>query len=181
MPRRILVFDPADRFVAGTVGRPGNRTFFLQARKGGGVFSVALEKVQVAALAERLAVLLAELERRGITVPEQGSRHDTEPLDEPTQELFRVGTLALSYDTGRDRVTIEAREASGEDEEPLESDDDDDDGPDLLRVRLTLADTRDFVERAVGLVGSGRPPCPLCGMPLNPEGHICPRKNGYLN
>ncbi|MFL5778201.1 MAG: DUF3090 family protein [Chloroflexota bacterium] len=186
MTRRRFIFDPPDRFVAGTVGQPGQRTFFLQAREGSRVVSVALEKVQVAVLAERLGLLLTELAERGIApeveAPMLGD--DAEPLDEPINEAFRAGALTLGWDGAAERVLVEAR-AVGEDGEAIDPDEDDeadDDGPDLLRVRMTAIAARDFVERATRVVSSGRPPCPLCGQPLDPQGHICPRRNGhYVN
>jgi uncharacterized repeat protein (TIGR03847 family) len=184
MPRRRYLFDPPERFVAGTIGEPGDRTFFLQARDGGRIVSVALEKVQVAVLAERLAELLAELGRRG--VPEVAATldadADTAALDEPLNEAFRAGSLTLGWDGAAERVLVEAR-AQDEDGEAIDPDDDDDedeDGPDLLRVRITAAAARSFVERAARVVASGRPPCPLCGAPLDPRGHICPRRNGHF-
>ena len=195
MPRRRYVFDPPERFVAGTIGDPGNRTFFLQARDGGRVVSVALEKVQVAVLAERLGDLLGELERRGVPhggaedvprdpVAESGVDDDAAPLDEPLIEAFRAGSLTLGWDPDAERVLLEAR-AQDEDGEAIDPDDDDDedeDGPDLLRVRLTADAARSFVARAARIVASGRSPCPLCGAPLDPRGHICPRRNGhYVN
>ena len=191
MPRRRYIFDPPDRFVAGTVGEPGDRTFFLQARDGGRLVSVALEKVQVAVLAQRLGDLLEELDRRGVaeaaSVDGDGAataEADTGPLDEPLVEAFRAGSLTLGWDGGEERILVEAR-ATGEDGEPIdpdEDDDDDEDGPDLLSVRLTAAAARSFVARAARVVGEGRPPCPLCGAPLDPRGHICPRRNGhYVN
>lgn len=204
MARRTYLFDPPERFIAGTVGQPGNRTFFLQARTGSRVVSVSLEKVQVAAVAERLGHLLFELDQRGLV--ELGAdrpAEDAAPLDEPLAEAFRAGTLTLGWDGGRERILIEARAMSDEDEEEGVEDeeeeegvedeamaaaietflaDDDPDGPDLLRVHLTAEAARAFVERAVRVVRSGRPPCPLCGNPLDPQGHICPRRNGqYVN
>ncbi|MGK2849726.1 MAG: DUF3090 family protein [Candidatus Limnocylindrales bacterium] len=185
MPRRRYIFDPPERFIAGTMGEPGERTFFLQARDGGRVVSVVLEKVQVAVLAERLGDLLSELERRGVeaaaVTPEPD---DTGPLDEPLIEAFRAGSLTLGWDGGADLVLVEAR-AQDEDGEPVDPDDDDDedeDGPDLLRVRMSAAAARAFIARASRVVAGGRPPCPLCGAPLDPRGHICPRRNGhYVN
>src|SRR5215467_12082731 len=99
MSRRLFVFDLPDRFATGTVGEPGNRTFFLQARDGRRVVSVALEKAQVAVLAERLGRLLVELDRHGIAedAPTAGEP-DVKPLDEPTNEAFRAGTLTLGWD-----------------------------------------------------------------------------------
>jgi uncharacterized repeat protein (TIGR03847 family) len=203
--RRTYLFDPPERFIAGTVGQPGNRTFFLQARTGSRVVSVSLEKIQVAAVAERLGHLLFELDQRGLV--ELGAdrpAEDAAPLDEPLAEAFRAGTLTLGWDGGRERILIEARAMSDEDEEADDEEedeeeegvedqamaaaietflaDDDPDGPDLLRVHLTAEAARAFVERAVRVVRSGRPPCPLCGNPLDPQGHICPRRNGqYVN
>jgi uncharacterized repeat protein (TIGR03847 family) len=197
MSRRRYLFDPPERFVAGTVGRPGDRTFFLQARDGPRVVSIVLEKVQVAVLADRLGELLSELERRGVAAAtaaaqaaETGSvggveaGDDTGPLDEPINEAFRAGSLTLGWDGDAERVLVEARAQSedGEEIDPDEDDDDDEDGPDLLRVRMTADAARSFVARAARIVASGRPPCPLCGAPLDPQGHICPRRNGhYVN
>jgi uncharacterized repeat protein (TIGR03847 family) len=190
MVRRRFVFDPPDRFVAGTIGQPGNRTFFLQARDGGRVVSVSLEKTQVAVLAERLGRLLIELERRA-SLPVVAET-DVAPLDEPLNEAFRAGTLTLGWDGDDDTILIEARdEAAEEDDEDAEEDEDavaedddeadeaDPDGPDIFRVRISLGAARAFVERAIRVIQAGRPPCPLCGNPLDPLGHICPRRNGH--
>lgn len=189
MPRRLFVFDDPDRFATGTVGEPGNRTFFLQARLSGRVVSVVMEKTQVSALAERLGQLLVELDRQGIVEdPPTAIRKDDKPLDEPLNEAFRTGSLTLGWDEGAERILVEARaqievESIEEAIEALQQDDDDDEhGPDLLRVRITPDAARSFVEQAHRVVRAGRPPCPLCGQPLEPTGHICPRKNGhYLN
>ena len=182
MARRIHVFDPPDRFVCGTVGPVGDRTFFLQATQGQRVVSVALEKIQVAVLAERMGALLSRLERQGVPAAAGPSLGDDErPLDEPLREEFRVGTIALSWDEDDQVVTVEARAATEGEEEALEVDDDDAEGPDLVRVRLVPALARGFVERAARIVAAGRPPCPFCGQPLDPQGHLCPRRNGYLN
>ena len=142
MPRRRYLFDPPERFVAGTVGQPGDRTFFLQARDGPRVVSVVLEKVQVAVLADRLGELLSELERRGETqaaLADATHMDDHAPLDEPINEAFRAGSLTLGWDGGAGRVLVEARAQSedGEIIDPDEDDDEDEDGPDLLRVRMT--------------------------------------------
>lgn len=193
MSRRIYDYGLPDRFVAGTVGEPGNRTFFLQARRGGSLVSVVLEKVQVAVLAERMTLLLAEVARLGVRVPEALTPADDDmaPLDEPLVEAFRVGTMTLAWNGDGDEIVVEARaqiEVDEDDEveddereEELEIADDDPDGPDLVRVRLTPARARAFAERALRTVAAGRPPCPLCGQPLDPSGHLCPRRNGYVH
>ncbi|AGL18625.1 DUF3090 domain-containing protein [Actinoplanes sp. N902-109] len=198
MTHQVHAFEPPERFVAGTVGEPGDRTFFLQARGGGRVVSVALEKVQVSLLAEKLEELLTEASRRfGVELPQTSplAVNDNEPLDTPVDEEFRVGTLGLAFDVDTTTVVIEAIEAgeadpeaelAGDDDEPALGDDDDededdepDDDLDRLRVRLTPEATRAFIDRARRVVNAGRPPCPLCGQPLDPAGHLCPRHNGY--
>lgn len=184
MSRQVYDFEPPDRFVAGTVGEPGDRTFFLQARGGGRVISVALEKVQVSLLADKLEELLSEAARRfGAEIPVSADPlpTDNEPLDTPLDEEFRVGTLGLAWDADDNTVLIEAL-AAGEgaaeeaEEDPVDPEDSD---LDLLRVRLGPRETRAFIERARRVVAAGRPPCPLCGLPLDPDGHLCPRQNGY--
>jgi uncharacterized repeat protein (TIGR03847 family) len=191
MTRRRYIFDPPDRFVAGTVGEPGDRTFFLQARDSVRVVSVVLEKVQVAVLADRLNRLLDELEQRGVEDAASANtpRPDVAPLDEPIIEAFRAGTLTLGWDATADRVLLEARAQTDEDADVEAEqiaadllDDEAEDGPDLFRVRLTAPEARAFVDRAARVVAAGRPPCPLCGQPLDPQGHLCPRRNGhYVN
>jgi len=184
VPRQIFLFDPPDRFVAGTVGQPGERTFFLQASASGRVISVALEKTQVAVLAERLEELLNEVRRRGagtdVPATAAGEPDDVAPLDQPILEEFRVGTMALAWDGEAERVVVEAQAQVAEDApETAEALEDSKDGPDVLRVRISAGAARAFVKRATRVVAAGRPPCPLCGLPLDPAGHICPRQNGH--
>lgn len=182
MPRRRYLFDTPDRFIAGTVGTPGKRAFYLQARDGPRIVSVALEKVQVAVLAQRLDELLDELDRRGVegAAEDESQVGDPGPLDEPLNEAFRAGTLSLGWDTGDDLVLVEAREQVEDEEEGEAPEDDDEEGPDVLRIRMTAAAARAFVARAVRVLAGGRPPCPLCGQPLDPQGHLCPRRNGHF-
>jgi uncharacterized repeat protein (TIGR03847 family) len=179
VPRRIHSFDPPERFVAGTVGQPGNRTFYLQARGGGRVVSVGLEKAQMAVLADRLGELLAELARRGVRVPPAPPPDDldTGPLDMPVEEEFRIAAIALAWDSATGTVIVEAQAPSaGGNTDALS---DAEDGPDVIRVRMSPAAARAFADRALRVVAAGRPPCPLCGLPLDPEGHVCPRQNGH--
>lgn len=180
MVRQLFEFDPPERFVAGTVGMPGDRQFYLQARSGGRVVSVALEKVQVAALADRIDEVLLELRRRGVDVPETvpPALIDTAPLDVPIEADFVGGTLAIAWDPDNERVVVEALAAVAEGEEvvPLA---DVEEGPDTLRVHLTPGVAKAFTARAVIVVASGRPECILCGQPMDPAGHVCPRSNGH--
>src|SRR6202035_2220142 len=175
----VYSYDPPERFVAGTVGQPGERTFYLQASASGRVTSVALEKFQVSLLAE----LLDGVGRRpGGSAQEPpaapGGVADDAPLDLPLMEDFRVGAIALAWDGESERVIIEAQELSDDPIEPL-TEELPEDGPAIFRVTITAAAARAFAKRALQLVTAGRPPCPLCGLPLDASGHICPRQNGH--
>jgi uncharacterized repeat protein (TIGR03847 family) len=185
MARRVYNFENPDRFVAGAVGQPGNRTFYLQAREGNRIVSVVLEKVQVALLAERLTQLLAEVRERGANVPLEPAPADidTAPLDEPINETFRVGTMAIVWDGDDESTVVEARAMNeeGEAAEEMADADEDDDGSDVVRVQLEPRMAVAFARRALDVVAAGRPPCPFCGQPLNPEGHICARRNGFMH
>jgi uncharacterized repeat protein (TIGR03847 family) len=175
MPRQVFVFENPERFVAGTVGQPGERTFFLQVRDGGRLVSVAMEKAQISALAERVTTLLDEVHRTAESSATGGSE-DVAPLDTPLEEEFRVGTLALGWDPEDELVVLEAQALS---ETPAEPMSDEPEGPDVLRVRMTAGAASAFATRALRVVAAGRPPCPLCGLPLDASGHICPRQNGH--
>jgi uncharacterized repeat protein (TIGR03847 family) len=183
VPRQVFSFDPPDRFVTGTVGQPGDRTFYLQATGSGRTVSVALEKAQVSVLAERLEELLEEVRRRGAgDVPATAAPEfdDTAPLDLPVEEEFRVGSMGLAWDGELDRVVVEALAQPVDDAQAeVEPMSEAAEGPDVLHVVITAAQARAFVRRAQRVVAAGRPPCPLCGLPLDPEGHICPRQNGH--
>jgi uncharacterized repeat protein (TIGR03847 family) len=184
MPRVILDYDLPDRCVVGTVGQPGARTFYLQARAGRRVTTVAVEKAQAAALAERLDELLDEVVRRSggaapVPAVAPAELEDDAPLDQPLVEDFRVGTMAVGWDGDRAQVILEAQALTDDPDDAELIDDEDADGPPLLRVRLSGAMARALAKRAAAVVAAGRPPCPFCGQPLDPSGHLCVRANGY--
>jgi uncharacterized repeat protein (TIGR03847 family) len=178
-------YDPPERFVAGTVGPPGQRTFFLQARSGSRITSVSLEKQQVAVLAERVDGLLDDLLRAeggAATVPAVAptTMEDSAPLEQPIEEEFRAGTMTLAWDAETERVVIEVFPI--EESESVVEDLMEDEAPDpeeLFVVALTAAAARAFSKRAQAVVAAGRPPCQFCGNPLDPAGHLCPRANGF--
>lgn len=188
-------YDSPDRFVAGTVGQPGERTFFLQAREGNRITSVVVEKQQVSVLAEHLERVLDEVLRRSAgqaDVPPPVSRAtDNSPLDAPITEEFRVGTMTIAWDPSINKVVIElfsnvdpAEESSDDAAEPLGSEtpadgDDEIDADEVIVVKISPAYARDFIARAQALVAAGRPACPFCLQPIDADGHICPRANGY--
>ena len=189
MARQLHVFDRPRRFVAGTVGTPGDRTFYLQAADAVRTVSVALEKQQVVVLADRLEQLISEVATRtGRDLPTAAAPRDvdTDALEVPLDEEFRVGAMGLAWDDDAGLVVIEAQAPVDDTDIAQETLlEDVEEGPDALRVRIEPADVLAFVERARRLVAAGRPPCPLCGQPMAPGdavtggGHICPRQNGY--
>ena len=180
MSGQIFLFDPTERFVVGTVGIPGERTFFLQARTGSRLISVSLEKAQVAALADRIQQILREVRSsEPLTIFERIVRDD-QPLETPIDEEFRVGVIGLAYVSDRKLIEIDlqamADSQSAEDEEALMEISE---SQDILRVLISLGYAESFAKRALAVVGAGRAPCPFCGGPIDPNGHLCPRANGY--
>jgi uncharacterized repeat protein (TIGR03847 family) len=178
-------FDPPERFVAGTVGPPGQRTFFLQARAGARVTSVALEKQQVSVLAERIDELLDDLlsslegETTVPAVPPV-ALEDNAPLEQPIVEEFRAGMMTLSWDSADKRVVVEVYPYSEEEEEEEAAEPEPGvEAEEVLLVRLPPGLARAFSKRAQAVVAAGRPPCPFCGGPMDPAGHLCPRANGF--
>ena len=187
MPPVVHGFDPPERFVAGTVGPPGQRTFFLQARDGGRLVTVALEKQQVQVLAERIDDLLDELmgnEAISSVIPAVAplDLDDTEPLEQPIEEEFRAGTMTLSWDSSDERIVIEVfpfNEAAVVAPDQVDEDFQEPEPEEVLVVRIPAGDARAFVKRAEQVVGAGRPSCPFCGNPIDPDGHLCVRANGF--
>lgn len=196
-------YDSPDRFVAGTVGQPGERTFFLQAREGNRITSVVVEKQQVSVLAEHLERVLDEVLRRSSgeaeVPPPVGQAEDNSPLDAPISEEFRVGTMTIAWEPEANKVVIELFSNVDQPE-----DEDDPTGPsadpesvepaeleieqlesaeveadEMIVVKISPSYARDFIARAQALVAAGRPACPFCLQPIDADGHICPRANGY--
>ncbi|RCK68203.1 DUF3090 domain-containing protein [Desertihabitans brevis] len=189
-------YEAPDRFVAGTVGSPGERTFFLQAREGNRITSVACEKQQVSVLAEHLERVLEEVVRRtGGRVevpPPRDVPDDNQPLDAPITEEFRVGTMTIAWDADDDKIVIEMfsstdaevsgldlTEADPEVEAEMVQAVEEERAEEVFVVRITPRTARDFVARANAVVSAGRPSCPFCLQPMDAEGHVCPRANGY--
>ena len=185
MPTIVHEFDWPDRVVIGTVGRPGERTFYLQARAGSRVISASLEKEQSALLAEKIDEILDELmvnEGNAFSVPSSTAVElvDDGPLDQPVDEQFRTGAIGLGWDPTTAQVVIEAY--------PLVVVDEDDtldplevatvEPEEMLLVRIPVGSARAFAKRAREIVASGRAVCPLCGMPIDPEGHVCAALDG---
>jgi uncharacterized repeat protein (TIGR03847 family) len=183
----VHAFDPPERFVTGTVGPPGSRTFFLQAREGTRITSVSLEKQQVAALAERVDQLLDEVMATGenaaiIPAVMPVGLDDSRPLEQPIEEEFRAGTMTLSWDPADERVVIEVfpfSETAVVGPDQVDDEIEEPEPEEILLVRLPPAEARAFVHRTEQVIEAGRPACPFCGNPVDPDGHLCARANGF--
>jgi len=182
-----LRYDNPDRFVTGTVGEPGDRTFYLQIREANRLSTLICEKQQVEVLATQVGHLLDEVAARSLSTqtipPPVQAAIDNRPLDAPITDDFRIGPMSLAWDGQQDRVVIE-----------LFSDDVDEaitgvseidtsalENGTVCVVVLTPAYARQFVARTRAVISAGRPVCPFCHQPMDPDGHVCPRANGYLN
>lgn len=150
-----------EHLTVGTVGAPGRRTFLLQGRQGAEVVTLKMEKAQVAALSAYLAKVLEDL-------PSPEDLPQDLELEAPDEPDWVVGTLGVTYDEVTDRVLLVAEEAVPDDEDGA-----------VARFGATRAQIAALVIRGAQLVQAGRPSCPLCGYPLDPSGHACPRSNGH--
>ena len=150
-----------DKLTVGAIGRPGQRLFLLQAKAGSQVVTLKVEKIQVAALAAHLGTVMEDL-------PRPGHLPDDLELEVPAEPEWVVGSLGAAYDEALDRLLLVAEEAVSEGEEAAEA-----------RFSLTREQVAALAIRGTRLVEAGRPPCPLCGYPLDQRGHDCPRTNGH--
>jgi uncharacterized repeat protein (TIGR03847 family) len=184
MSRIIYRHSQAQRCLVGTVGEPGERAFFIQVLSSTGLNCVLVEKSQVQALVERLQMMIRELRRNrlaSLDLLNLPAVRDEGQLEYPITEDFRAGVIAISYEQGNQSIDLQIQGVSDEVEELVEEGDEDleVETPDLLVISLTIAQVRGFCDRAIQVISAGRTPCPFCGLPLNPDGHVCPRANGY--
>ena len=173
-----IELEDVEALGAGAVGEPGARAFYLQARNPTGQLTVLVEKEQIALLATEVVAFLDRLADEYpevvVSLPEAVAE-----LQEPTVPLFRARLIGLGFDPERELVLIELREHPASDDDDDEADDhgaDDEEGY-VARIYATRPQVRAMAARGASAVGGGRPPCPLCAMPLDPAGHRCPRWN----
>lgn len=172
MPDFVYDLDPVNFITVGTIGPPGRRTFYLQGSQGNTAVSLIIEKEQAQALAQSLDRLLDALDERYPQPPGTVGEVDYDmSLLQPVRGLWRVGQMGLGYDEAADLIILIAQELIFEEDEMRE--------PDAVRFTGTRAQMRALSEHATWIVGQGRPQCPLCGNPIDPEGHFCPPSNGH--
>ena len=163
-------FTTPERFVAGTVGEPGERAFYLQIRSNARLFSVAVEKAQVQAISARLEVMIAEIRKSNPLMIIEKLPIDDAPLESPIDAEFQIGAMSLAWDEESTLICVELFE--------LEDDEEDSEG-EVVEINITVAMAAAFAARSKAVVNAGRLPCPFCGIPIDPRGHLCPRANGY--
>jgi uncharacterized repeat protein (TIGR03847 family) len=178
---RVIEFTEPQRFTVGTVGVPGERTFFIQAEDGPRLISVSLEKSQVQALADRLIFMLREIKQVIPNFSIKDLPKDEKSLSTPIEEEFRVGLIGIAFDHSTELIQIDLQAVSEEDQADAQFVDVDDlsSDRDILRISITPSEASRFSKRAGVVVGAGRSPCPFCGGPIDSRGHLCPRANGY--
>jgi uncharacterized repeat protein (TIGR03847 family) len=164
------VFTNPESCVAVTVGAPGERAFFVQAREKNRIVSVALEKAQVQAIANRLELIVAEVRKSSPLISVTTEPQDDAPLDTPVDEEFQVGAISLAWNEAEQLLSFELYE--------LEDDEQEAEGQ-VLEINFSLGMALAFAQRSKAVVNAGRLPCPFCGIPIDPRGHLCPRANGY--
>ena len=163
--------EPLSFLTVGTQGPPGQRTFYLQAAQGAQVVSLEFEKQQAMALAVGLRRLLANIEDEapGAISKREASRGNLALL-QPVTPVFRIGSLGIGVDEAQERVLLVVR-AFGPEDEPAQT----------ARFVASIEQVLALVEHIPAVVEKGRPECPACGEPMDPEGHRCPRRNGHAH
>ena len=165
-----IELNPASHITIGTIGEPGNRTFYLQGSQGRNVISLIIEKAQAAMVAEAIEGLIkdAAADHPGLVPPESDTLTVDTRLRDPEVVLFRVGNLGLGFSKESSRIIIVAYELV---EEGIE--------PGMVSFWGTFDQMRALIKLARAVVKSGRPICGNCGEPIDRDRHFCPRRNGH--
>ncbi len=165
--------QPIVHITTDAIGAPGKRVFYIQAWQGTRTLTLIVEKIQIQSLAVGLEQFLAEIQTRYPDLSDAGGEYDEERMRirPPVDPLFRVGELGLGYDADNDLVVLVAKELMGEDEDAEQAR--------TVRFWCTRSQLRAMCRWGMEVAGRGRPLCPQCGEPMEPEGHFCPKKNGH--
>ena len=174
MPRSEIDFNPVAHITTDAIGKPGQRVFYIQGwQEEGQVVTLILEKAQVQTLALGIEQFLAEVQQKYPDLMEASADYDEARMhiSPPVDPLFRAGELGLAYDAELDMMVLVAREILAEGVEPEEAS--------LVRFWCSRSQMRALASWALEISNRGRPTCPQCGEPMDPEGHFCPKKNGH--
>ena len=165
-------FDQPDRFIVGTIGAPGEREFYFQFRQKNILVSLATEKSQAAALAERITTIIREIKKSAPLSVINPAPTDDQPLELPLDSEFAVGAIGIAFDPSLLEIEISFRAEDADETE-------DEGTSPVVEIHLDLSMAQAFAQRTMALVAAGRPLCPFCISPIDPRGHLCPRANGY--
>ncbi len=173
MPGEEIDLQSITHITADAIGQPGKRIFYIQGWQGTRTVTLIVEKIQLQSLAIGLEQFLAEIHQKFPNLPEALSHFEEEKMriHPPVDPLFRVGELGLGYDAERDLVVLVARELLGEDQNAEDAR--------IVRFWCTRVQIRAMCHWGMEVAARGRPVCPQCGEPMDPEGHFCPKKNGH--
>ena len=173
MPRTDIDLHPVSHITADAIGQPGKRVFYLQGWQGERTVTLIIEKLQIQSLAIGLEQFLAEIHEKFPDLPEAVSEYQEEQMHihPPVDPLFRVGEIGLGYDAENDLLVLVVREIVAEGADPEESG--------VVRFWCTRSQLRAMAHWGMEVAARGRPLCPQCGEPMDPEGHFCPKKNGH--
>jgi uncharacterized repeat protein (TIGR03847 family) len=174
MPRFEIDVDPCDHLTADAIGKPGQRVFYLQAYQEQRTITIIIEKAQLLSLAIGIEQFLAQLSQQNPELDDASGDfvEDIMRISPPVDPLFRAGEIGLGYDKDRDRVVIFTKELLTEDADP--------ESAAQIRFWATRTQLRMLARWGQDVASRGRPVCPQCGQPMEPEGHFCPKKNGHL-
>ena len=175
MPRFEIDVDPCDHITADAIGGPGQRVFYLQAYQDNRTITVLIEKAQLQSLAIGVEQFLSQISQQNPDLEEASAEFNEEHMriNPPVDPLFRAGEIGLAYDKERDRVVVFTKELLTEEDEP--------DSAAQIRFWASRSQMRKLARWGADVVSRGRPVCPQCGQPMEPEGHFCPKKNGHLH
>lgn len=175
MPRFEIDVDPCDHITAGAIGSPGQRVFYLQAYQDNRTITVLIEKAQLQSLAIGVEQFLSQISQQNPDLEEASAEFVEEQMriNPPVDPLFRAGEIGLAYDKERDRVVVFTKELLTEEDEP--------DSAAQIRFWASRSQMRKLARWGADVVNRGRPLCPQCGQPMEPEGHFCPKKNGHMH
>lgn len=170
---RARILDPIESLVVGTIGQPGEREFYLQAKYHNGIHSFAIDKLQVSALSDRIALLIGELKAADYRF----ENIIVSNFEVPLIPEFQIGVIGIVWMGNTEQVSLDLQEIVAGDNDliPIEEDE----GPSIFRLLMSPDIANAFISQARKVVAAGRAPCPFCGLPINKEGHLCPRANGY--
>jgi uncharacterized repeat protein (TIGR03847 family) len=173
MPPTEIELNPVTHITADAIGQPGKRVFYIQAWQDQRTITLIIEKIQLQSLAVGVEQFLGEVSEKFPELPEADADYVEARMriSPPVDPLFRAGEFGLGFDADRDMLVLVVRELLPDDQEPDEAG--------VVRLWCTRSQLRALARWGLEVISRGRPLCPQCGEPMDPDGHFCPKKNGH--